>query len=316
MRLLIKTLNTTGGLNLSSAGGGVAVVDEPSRSVSGNGAVDSVRNAATPAEKPSVTASLKRKERRTQRRAGVKLAARVRPVEPSNGNFCDVLFTMNASRQGLYFVTTSQRYHQGMRLRVTFPFDAAHDSATASEENGEVTRTERLGDNRMGVAVQLQGATRSAGAERRLASRHPVSAAAIAVDAQSSLRLQARCSDLSLRGCYLDTLNPFPVGTDAHIELRMGNTSLATYARVNSSHAGMGMGLSFKELSDEQKAVVNKWLNNDRVERLFTGGPSEIVKQAESIDRTVAIELIQFMISKGILSKADLAELVSNPVII
>jgi len=119
-----------------------------------------------------------------------------------------------------------------------------------------------------------------------------------------------------VRGCYLDTLNPFPVGTDAHVELRMGDAALAASARVNSSHTGMGMGLSFKELTDDQKGVLNRWLNNDRVERLFKGGPSEIVKQADSMDRTVAMELIQFMISKKILSKADLAELVSSPVII
>jgi PilZ domain len=283
--------------------------------LSGDGAVASPESVASVA-KTSVPAPQKRQERRSQRRAGVKLAARVRPVDPSNGNFCDVLYTVNASRKGLYVVTTNEYYQKGMRVRVTFPYDSAHDSVTASEENGEVTRIERLDDGRIGVAIQLPGAGRSAGSERRIASRRPVSAAAVVVDTHASLRLEARCSDLSMQGCYVDTLNPFPLGTDSHIELQMDGAVVATRARVNCSHAGMGMGLSFQELTPDQKSVLSKWLTNERVERQWTGRASEIVKQAESLDRTAAIELIQILLSKGILSKTDLANLVPAPIII
>jgi PilZ domain len=317
MSLLFKTSNNTGSLNQSREGGGVAVADEPSISIGGNGA--GARPAGIPvvAKRISVPASKGRKESRSQRRAGVKLAARVRPVDPSIGNFCDVLFTINASRQGLYLVTTSEHYHRGMRLRVTFPYDSAHDSGTTSEENAEVTRIERIGEGRFGVAVQLQSKARgTSGAERRLASRRPISAAAVVVDSDASLRIEARCSDLSMRGCYVDTLNPFPVGTDAHIALQMAGAVVATRARVNCSHVGMGMGLSFHGLTAEQKSLLSKWLTSDRIERHWAGSSLEMVKQAESLDRTGAIELIQFLLSKGILSKTDLGNLVSSPIII
>jgi PilZ domain len=317
MRQFFKTSNNTGSLSQARESGGVAVADEPSISISGNGVDARPGDIAGVAKRISVPAPKSRKDSRSQRRAGVKLAARVRPVDPSHGNFCDVLFTINASRQGLYLVTTSEHYHRGMRLRVTFPYDSAHDSGTTSEENAEVTRIERIGDSRFGVAVQLQSKARgTSGAERRLASRRPISAAAVVVDSDASLRIEARCSDLSMRGCYVDTLNPFPVGTDSRIELQMAGAVVATRARVNCSHVGMGMGLSFHGLTTDQESVLSKWLNNDRVERQWTSGASEIVKQAESLDRTVAIELIQFLLSKGILSKSDLANLVSNPIII
>ena len=76
------------------------------------------------------------------------------------------------------------------------------------------------------------------------------------------------------------------------------------------------MGLCFSALTPEQRSILLSWLNNERVERQWTGVPSEIVKQAESMDRTVAIELIQFMISKGILTKTDLEDLVAKPILI
>jgi hypothetical protein len=315
MNLLSKIPNRIARRNPSKEGGGLAVVDEPSNSVGGIGVGVSPGNIAEAAGKRSM-ASMDRPERRSKRRAGVKLAARVRPLEPSNENFCDVLYTINASRQGLYLVTASEWYQRGMRLSVTFPYDSAHDSVATSEENGEVTRIERLDHSRFGVAIQLESAAHKNGAERRSASRRPVSAAAVVIDSHASVRLEARCSDLSMRGCYVDTLNPFPVGTDSHIELQMAGAMVTMRARVNCSHVGMGMGLSFQALTTEQKSVLSKWLTSDRIERHWAVGSLETAKQAESQDRTVAIKLIQSMLSKGIISKSDLAHLVSIPIII
>jgi hypothetical protein len=49
--------------------------------------------------------------------------------------------------------------------------------------------------------------------ERREAPRHPFIASAEETDLASGARLPARVSELSLNGCYLDTLNLFPKGT-------------------------------------------------------------------------------------------------------
>jgi len=49
--------------------------------------------------------------------------------------------------------------------------------------------------------------------ERREAPRRPFTASAEETDLASGARLSARVFELSLKGCYLDTLNPFPKGT-------------------------------------------------------------------------------------------------------
>jgi hypothetical protein len=272
-----------------------------------------------------------RQERRRQKRAAVKLAARVRPADLYTEDSHEVLITVNASRQNLYFTTTSERYHLGMRLLVTFPYDIAHDSIAAPEDTGEVTRTERLPDRRIGVAVQLSnralaarsavGAVRpsislGAVAERRITTRQPFSSEALVADSDANIRLRARCSDLSLKGCYVDTLNPFRTGTIVRVELRTADRVLEAVARVNSSHMGMGMGLCFQDLTPDQTSVLMNWLNNEPSGRMWVTNPLDAAKQEESMHRTLAIDLVRHMLSKGILTKADISDIFHNPGII
>lgn len=273
---------------------------------------------------PSATPA--RQERRRQKRASVKLAARVRCADTMGQSF-EVLVTVNASRQSLYFITSSEHYRVGLQVRVTFPYDATHDSVSAMEDAGEVTRTERLPGKRTGVAIQMRSRSQaqrtsadlarpsSPGAvtERRILARRPFSAEATVVDAHSNIRLRARCSDLSAEGCYVDTLNPFPTGTIARIILHTGDTTFETPARVNSSHIGMGMGICFQDLTAEQRSLLARWLNQEPHERIqVPNPPAAPSQQEEAMDRTLAISMVRHMIAKGILSKADVAEIFFN----
>lgn len=272
-----------------------------------------------------------RPERRRQKRAAVKLAARVRPADLCTGEFHEVLITVNASRQNLYFTTTSERYRLGMRLLVTFPYDFAHDTVVASEDAGEVTRTERLPDGRIGVAVHLGSSAHAARsgagtvrrsishgavAERRITIRQPFSSEALVADSDANIRLRARCTDLSPEGCYVDTMNPFPAGTIAHVELRTADGVFEAVARVNSSHAGMGMGLCFQDLTPDQTSVLMNWLNKEPGRRKWAATPPDGARQEESTDRTLAIDLIRHILSKGILTRTDIAAIFHDPGII
>jgi hypothetical protein len=216
-----------------------------------------------------------------------------------------------------------------MRLRVNFPYDPAHDDPAASHEYGEVVRTERLPDNRVGVAVQMGkpaqaarpvviGAIKSAEfnapvEERRATERQPFSAEAIVIDLYGSMRVQSRCSDLSLQGCYVDTLNPFPAGTLVRVELRTSEREFEAIALVNSSHSGMGMGLHFQDLRSEQTSVLTHWLTSEPSGRLWAAGPANNPKKKESSDRTLAINIVRDMIAKGVLTKADISDIFFNP---
>jgi len=49
--------------------------------------------------------------------------------------------------------------------------------------------------------------------ERRLTPRYSFIASAELVDAKSAIGIATRVSELSLQGCYLDMVTPFPVST-------------------------------------------------------------------------------------------------------
>jgi hypothetical protein len=49
--------------------------------------------------------------------------------------------------------------------------------------------------------------------EKRRTPRYVFFAAAELMEEKSEVRIASRLSELSVRGCYLDMMNPFPVGT-------------------------------------------------------------------------------------------------------
>ena len=61
--------------------------------------------------------------------------------------------------------------------------------------------------------------------ERR-SPRFPFIASAQVVETRTEARLQARTSDLSREGCYLDMLNPLPTGTRLRINVTHHNQQL------------------------------------------------------------------------------------------
>jgi hypothetical protein len=79
---------------------------------------------------------------------------RVRPSNPDNEHFEEVLVSTNVSKQGIYFHTHRSDYYKSMRVFVTFPFTFEADPMKC-EYLAEVVRVENLADNRYGIAVRL-----------------------------------------------------------------------------------------------------------------------------------------------------------------
>jgi PilZ domain len=215
--------------------------------------------------------------RRQQHRAGVKLLVQLRPADHKDRNFKEILKTLNASRANLYVITTSRYYYQTMLLRITFPF-SPHDVVTVTEDTAKVVRIDELPGGRFGVAIMFQRAIQGAplaqplqthtigerAGERRRAIRYPVSATANVTEEMSQGRLQGRCSDLSVAGCYVDTLNPLRECSSVHVQLFNDQRSFEAAARVITNHVGMGMGLAFDELTPKQMAVLVDWIENNK----------------------------------------------------
>src|SRR5258705_974083 len=106
---------------------------------------------------PQVAAAKTRIERRKMRRAGISLQVRIRTADFNDGNFDEVRMTQNASRKAIYFFTELNRYYNGMRVRVTSPYNS-EASAVNLEQIGEVARVHRRADGYGVVMVLLAGA--------------------------------------------------------------------------------------------------------------------------------------------------------------
>jgi hypothetical protein len=275
-------------------------------------------------------------ERRQTRRAGISLQVRIRTADFDDGNFDEVRMTQNASRKAIYFFTELNRYYKGMRVRVTSPYDAKAGAANL-EQIGEVARVHRRADG-YGVAVvilnnakptaptqstgpstdtssanpQITGIASTAPSERRCATRSPFIAPVEMFEMRTGSRIQARTSDLSPQGCYVDTLNPLALGSAVRLQIHRAGLILDVLANVSSRHVGSGMGLEFEEITAPQKVVLESWLGELGLppRAVFDNPFSQPNKS--TLDGDCAVRLVQILLRKGVLSQSEATEVLSE----
>lgn len=97
--------------------------------------------------------------------------------------------------------------------------------------------------------------------------RFPFVAILIATDLLSKIAFTARTSDLSLGGCYIDSVNPPPQGTTITIELVHKNRSFHALGRVVYSQHNMGAGIAFEKISAEDREILAEWIEELKPEQ-------------------------------------------------
>jgi hypothetical protein len=96
--------------------------------------------------------------------------------------------------------------------------------------------------------------------ERRRAPRYPFIAEAEVIETASDTKLGAKTSDLSIGGCFLDMINPSPVGTDIRVRISHAGITFTACGKVVFILPPMGMGVVFTGIEDNQLAILQKWL--------------------------------------------------------
>ncbi len=98
------------------------------------------------------------------------------------------------------------------------------------------------------------------GTDRRVAPRYPLIFAAEVTEVSSGAELTARTADVSRTGCYIDTLNPAPPGTQILVRLTHNDENFETAGRVIYESPGLGMGVAFVNVAPEQQARLDRWI--------------------------------------------------------
>jgi hypothetical protein len=96
----------------------------------------------------------------------------------------------------------------------------------------------------------------------RRSARYPFYATARITELQTQTRLNARTSELSRHGCYMDMLNPFPLGTSVKIEVTHGDQTFSASGHVVYSQTNIGMGVSFNQVENDQLPILEKWISD------------------------------------------------------
>lgn len=95
--------------------------------------------------------------------------------------------------------------------------------------------------------------------QKRRGPRYSFMATA-AVEVQSGAKFVTRTSELSLHGCYLDMMNPFPEGTQIKLKITHRNADFEALGKVLYAQPNMGMAVAFDTVDPAHQAVLAKWM--------------------------------------------------------
>jgi len=160
-------------------------------------------------------------------------------------------------------------------------------------------------------------------AERRNADRHSFTASAEVIELASGARFSTRTTDLGPRGCFVDTMVPFPVGAQVKVGVRKDETQFETRGTVVYSQHGLGMGIAFDALESSQRAALDSWLMElTGARKMASQGASREVVQASheetshtSANSAAVVRLVRLMIGKGILTEAEGSSVLFDPLL-
>jgi hypothetical protein len=99
-------------------------------------------------------------------------------------------------------------------------------------------------------------------ADLRRSPRVPFVAHAEIIDIDSEVRLRAQTSDLSQHGCYVDMVNPLPLGIAVKVRIEHRKQTFAATAGVVYSVPHLGMGLVFRDIEAGKEVTLERWLTD------------------------------------------------------
>jgi PilZ domain len=114
---------------------------------------------------------------------------------------------------------------------------------------------------------------------RRKFARHKISFPLELRDERVNTPLRVNATDISGNGCYVETVMPLALGTALRVEFWMGDDRLSPSAVVRTRDPGVGMGIEFTGLPDENKKRFQAHL--DKLDPGIPFGPKSVEKSEE-----------------------------------
>lgn len=97
--------------------------------------------------------------------------------------------------------------------------------------------------------------------ERRRTPRYIFIASAELYEERTDVRVASRVSELSLHGCYLDMMNPFPTGTLVLLKIFAGDLTFQSKAKIIYATPNVGAGVAFLDVEPKYEYMLTRWLD-------------------------------------------------------
>ena len=106
------------------------------------------------------------------------------------------------------------------------------------------------------------GSAPAAGGERRRSPRDKCSGSAQFRIEGSDVHTWGTVTDISQNGCYVELMATFPVGANVDMQLELNGIRAHLKGEVRVSYPCLGMGIAFRDLSDENRVRLLEMLSS------------------------------------------------------
>ena len=209
--------------------------------------------------------------KRTEPRSQRALAVRVLGMDVNGRPILETVQTVNISRHGVVIEGLRSRVNPGevvslqykdrkVRYRVVWEGEA--DSERAGQLGLEqVNLHDDLWQKDLPAPPAAGRDKQARGGERR---QHRRFEACLPVElrCEQAVPVRAETSDVSLSGCYVNTLFPSPIDTVLTLVIWLQDQKLAVKGRVCTSVLGVGCGIEFVDLSEADIKQLAEYLKN------------------------------------------------------
>jgi len=94
--------------------------------------------------------------------------------------------------------------------------------------------------------------------------RHPFVAGVQVIDVQTGKELAAHTEDISVYGCFIETISPFQADTRVKLRITRGGQRMIAHGRIAYSRPKEGMGVVFMSFEPNSSAILDEWLDDLR----------------------------------------------------
>jgi hypothetical protein len=205
----------------------------------------------------------------TEERAQSALVVRVLGMDVNGRPIMEAARTVNISRLGLVIEGLQSRLKPGevvslqykgrkVRYRVLWAGDAKAETAGQLGLE-QINHKDDLWQQ--DLPPENGRDTRVPGTDRR---RRPRFEAALPVEVKSAQAtpIRAEITDISLNGCYVNTLFPVPLDSNVTIVFWLGDDKLVVKGKTCTSVLGLGCGIKFADLSAAAGQRLTEYLEN------------------------------------------------------